>query len=166
MDDGEGIEKDKLERVFAPFFTTKGPYGGGSGKGTGLGLSVVQGIVKSHRGSVSIESTRGQGTAVRIDLPLWEEGTPTAKHDTQMLVNHLVQQPTSAGPLSILAVDDEKVILDLLTEIVEDLNRYQNVRSAFVDAWTGDGEGFYISTLSCSISATRPSSMVPWSAGP
>jgi two-component system NtrC family sensor kinase len=61
-DNGVGIEPDNLARIFDPFFTTKE-------KGTGLGLSVVYGIITSHQGTLNVESTLGQGTAVTIKLP-------------------------------------------------------------------------------------------------
>jgi two-component system, NtrC family, sensor kinase len=61
-DNGIGIQPHDLAKIFDPFFTTKE-------SGTGLGLSVVYGIISSHRGTVNIESTPGQGTTVAIRLP-------------------------------------------------------------------------------------------------
>jgi two-component system, NtrC family, sensor kinase len=61
-DNGIGIQPDDLAKIFDPFFTTKE-------SGTGLGLSVVYGIISSHRGTVNIESTPGQGTTVVVKLP-------------------------------------------------------------------------------------------------
>jgi two-component system NtrC family sensor kinase len=63
-DDGSGIQPEDLAKIFDPFFTSKE-------NGTGLGLSVVYGITNSHRGTVHIESTPGQGTTVAIRLPLY-----------------------------------------------------------------------------------------------
>ncbi|MBI5419925.1 MAG: HAMP domain-containing protein [Deltaproteobacteria bacterium] len=62
-DTGVGIDTDDLSRVFDPFFTTKE-------KGTGLGLSVVHGIVSKHNGRVEMKSRKGEGTLVRITLPI------------------------------------------------------------------------------------------------
>ncbi|HQP92299.1 MAG TPA: HAMP domain-containing sensor histidine kinase, partial [Candidatus Omnitrophota bacterium] len=62
-DNGVGIEKDKLERVFDPFFSTKA-------KGTGLGLTVCRQIVQMHGGKIFIHSTPGKGATVTVILPL------------------------------------------------------------------------------------------------
>jgi PAS domain S-box-containing protein len=62
-DTGSGIPQEKLDRIFAPFFTTKT-------KGTGLGLSVVQKIVENHGGHIEVSSTVGQGTTFTIVLPV------------------------------------------------------------------------------------------------
>jgi len=62
-DQGSGIEEQHLGRILDPFFTTKD-------KGTGLGLSVVYGIVQNLGGRFEIQSRRGEGTTVRIRLPL------------------------------------------------------------------------------------------------
>src|SRR6185369_17209510 len=63
-DNGCGIPKANLQRIFDPFFTSKEV-----GKGTGLGLSVSYGIVRSHGGEIEVESTEGEGTTFRIYLP-------------------------------------------------------------------------------------------------
>jgi signal transduction histidine kinase len=62
-DTGKGIHADLLGRIFDPFFTTK-PFG------TGLGLSICHELVRAHEGDIHLDSREGQGTAVRILLPL------------------------------------------------------------------------------------------------
>ncbi len=62
-DNGAGIPAEDVERVFEPFYTTKG-----EGKGTGLGLSIVRNIVHQHRGEIAVESTAGQGTTFTVKL--------------------------------------------------------------------------------------------------
>lgn len=66
-DRGDGIDPLVLPRIFEPFFTTK-PFG----KGTGLGLSQVYGFAKQSNGTVSVESTPGQGTCMRLYLPAYQ----------------------------------------------------------------------------------------------
>lgn len=96
-DSGQGMPPDILERIFDPFFTTKD-----FSKGTGLGLSVVHSIVKSHNGSISVNSTLGTGTTFEIYLPqIYCVETPL---------------PEGQGPLlmgrneHIMLVDDESDI--------------------------------------------------------
>ncbi|MEO6677101.1 MAG: ATP-binding protein [Pseudomonas sp.] len=64
-DTGSGIEPQTLQKIFDPFFTTK-PIG----QGTGLGLSLSYGIVKKHRGEISVRSVVGTGTTFRVELPV------------------------------------------------------------------------------------------------
>jgi signal transduction histidine kinase len=63
-DNGSGISKEDLPRIFEPFFSTKGQ------KGTGLGLAVIWGIIDNHDGTISVESEIGKGTTFSILLPL------------------------------------------------------------------------------------------------
>ncbi|HYJ85056.1 MAG TPA: ATP-binding protein [Pyrinomonadaceae bacterium] len=62
-DQGMGMDKAALERIFEPFFSTKK-------RGTGLGLAIVKQIVEQHGGTIDVESSAGNGTKFRIDLPL------------------------------------------------------------------------------------------------
>jgi signal transduction histidine kinase len=64
-DTGEGMPPEVAANIFQPYFTTKA-------KGTGLGLAICQNIIQEHGGSLSVESTPGQGTAFTIRLPLLE----------------------------------------------------------------------------------------------
>jgi CheY-like chemotaxis protein len=64
-DTGEGISQDSLQRIYEPFFTTKG-----TGKGTGLGLSIVRDIVEHYGGLITCTSSPGRGTVFDLYLPL------------------------------------------------------------------------------------------------
>jgi len=63
-DTGCGIPEENIEKLFDPFFSTKGH------KGTGLGLSVSYGIIRSHSGEIEVESKPGSGTTFTITLPI------------------------------------------------------------------------------------------------
>ena len=64
-DTGSGIPAEQLSRIYDPFFTTKD-----IGKGTGLGLSITYGIVQEHGGTITCDSSIGQGTRFTLALPL------------------------------------------------------------------------------------------------
>jgi two-component system NtrC family sensor kinase len=72
-DDGEGIRKDAVDRIFDPFFSTKD-----DGKGVGLGLAVVYGIVESHGGRIEVRTEEGRGTTFEVTLPLSSDGGPAS----------------------------------------------------------------------------------------
>jgi len=95
-DTGSGIPAELHERVFEPFFTTKE-----SAKGTGMGLAVVDTIVSSHRGSISLESEVGAGTRFEIQLPLSSVAAPAPSAPSDELV---------MGEGRVLVVDDEPAV--------------------------------------------------------
>jgi PAS domain S-box-containing protein len=105
-DTGIGIGKESLDRIFEPFYTTKE-----LGKGTGLGLSIVYGIVKQHNGSVLVSSQPGKGTTFEIYLPLIAGSAEMNE----------VQQPTplTAGTETLLVVEDEEIVRNLMKRILE-----------------------------------------------
>jgi signal transduction histidine kinase len=63
-DNGNGIPKNILDKIFQPFFTTKP-----TGQGTGLGLSLSYDIVKAHGGELKVETKEGEGTEFIIQIP-------------------------------------------------------------------------------------------------
>lgn len=107
-DDGPGINEKIQQKIFDPFFTTKGV-----GEGTGLGLSVVHGIVKKHQGAIMVSSTEGQGACFTILMPRLEH------KDLKIAMPQMSELPM--GTESILLVDDEKALLDVLRRIVGNL---------------------------------------------
>jgi PAS domain S-box-containing protein len=106
-DTGSGMEADTLERIFDPYFTTKEV-----GKGSGLGLAVVHGIVKHHDGAITVESQPGKGSIFSIYIPGLENVVETAGEITPVMPK---------GTDRILLLDDEQVVLDLGTEVLERL---------------------------------------------
>jgi len=77
-DTGQGIDPEHLQRIYDPFFTTKG-----SKKGTGLGLSITYGIVHEHNGIIEVESTLGRGTRFRLEFPGSAAKAPKAADATR-----------------------------------------------------------------------------------
>jgi len=75
-DEGVGIPKENLERIFEPFFTTKQAS---SNQSAGLGLSIVYSLVKECKGDITIKSSLGQGTQVKISLPAFKNHNHTRK---------------------------------------------------------------------------------------
>jgi PAS domain S-box-containing protein len=107
-DNGEGMDEEVKLRLFEPFFTTKE-----EGKGTGLGLSMVYGTVKSHGGHIRVYSERGVGSTFIILLPLKTSAAEVEpEHDTSRF---------SAAGGTILVVDDEDVVRELLVDMLREL---------------------------------------------
>lgn len=111
-DTGMGMPPSVLERAFEPFFTTK-PLG----SGTGLGLSMVYGFAQQSSGEARIESVMGEGTTVSLLLPL---------HHSQAVIPDAglstgVEQDFQADNATILVVDDESAIRDLIAEALEEV---------------------------------------------
>jgi PAS domain S-box-containing protein len=104
-DTGMGIPAAIIDKVFNPFFTSKGP-----GKGTGLGLSMVYGFVKQSAGHIKVYSEQGHGTTIKMYLP---PGTGAS----------LAPEATSAaeiegGPETILVVEDDRLVRNyVLTQL-------------------------------------------------
>jgi PAS domain S-box-containing protein len=105
-DDGVGMDRATLERIFDPFFTTKP-----AGQGTGLGLSVVHGIVRSHQGTVAVESEPGKGSTFRLYFPAVLEPAPTAAPST-------ARAPPGKGQ-RVLYLDDEEALVYLTARVLE-----------------------------------------------
>ena len=106
-DSGMGMTEEVRERVFEPFYTTKGVHG------TGLGLAVSYGIIERHEGMISVESTVGRGTTFRIDLPVAENAAP---------VHEEIRSTTATESLSIMVIDDEEVVRETLADMLSDLS--------------------------------------------
>jgi two-component system NtrC family sensor kinase len=68
-DNGVGMSKEVLRKIYDPFFTTKSNPREGQRKGTGLGLAVTYGIVQEHAGTIEVSSTLGEGTVFRLEFP-------------------------------------------------------------------------------------------------
>jgi PAS domain S-box-containing protein len=99
-DSGVGMDRRTAERAFEPFFTTKEP-----GQGTGLGLATVYGIVRQSGGSITMKSSPGSGTSIRVLLPLTDE---PAQEDAEAPE---AEAPRGGEETILLAEDDPSVAL-------------------------------------------------------
>ena len=105
-DTGSGMSQDILSRIFEPFFTTKEV-----GKGTGLGMAMVYGMIQQHGGSIQVESELGQGTTVRLYLPLVEPqlaAIPASDSDER-----------AHGNQTILIAEDEPLVASYAERILQ-----------------------------------------------
>ncbi len=116
-DTGCGMSAATRERLFEPFFTTKE-----SGKGTGLGLATVYGIVKQSGAGILVYSELGHGTTFKIYFPRTEEAAPRVADGAQ-------RQSRRGSGETILVVEDERGMREIVVDILEDLG-YETVVAA------------------------------------
>lgn len=100
-DTGIGMSDEVMQRCFEPFFSTK------DFTGTGLGLSIAHGIIRRHKGTISVESKEGEGTKFIITIPISEETEIVEKSQIDGV---------SPKHLHVLVVDDEPLIQNMLSE--------------------------------------------------
>jgi PAS domain S-box-containing protein len=117
-DTGRGMQPEVVERIFEPFYTTKGE------RGTGLGLSASHGIVARHNGQIMVVSFPGEGTRFEVRLPLYEEAR-RAKQESAP------QSAIVIDPARILIVEDEERVRSLLAEAFEAAGH------TVIQAWDG-----------------------------
>ncbi|GEM_PF-2914807 len=108
-DTGCGIPEEILNKVFDPFFSTKGP-----GKGTGLGLSTVYGIVKQNGGYIQVDSKPGSGTTFKIYFPRYRGELETQAKEARQ------PSPSSNGE-TILIAEDEPLVLNIMKNVLTEL---------------------------------------------
>ena len=120
-DDGTGMSPEAMERAFEPFFTTKAV-----GKGTGLGLSQVYGFARQSGGGAEIDSAPGQGTTVRMLLPVSTEAPRRAEeaepHDV-----------AGRRALTVLLVEDDAQVAELVEAMLGELG-HTVLRAGSADA--------------------------------
>jgi PAS domain S-box-containing protein len=109
-DTGCGIPKDMQQRIFEPYFTTKP-----KGKGTGMGLATAYGIIKNHGGFIEVYSEPQAGAVFRIYLPYSPQ--------KDLKPPHAIDVPSTPlhGTGRILLIDDEQIIRDLATNLLQEL---------------------------------------------
>jgi CheY-like chemotaxis protein len=95
-DEGPGVPADIVDRIFDPFFSTKGD------KGNGLGLSVASGIIERHGGRIRLDSSLGQGATFCVELPVVLGEPSVAQLDSHIAV----------GAWRVLVIDDDELVRD------------------------------------------------------
>jgi PAS domain S-box-containing protein len=108
-DTGEGMDDETLRKAAEPFFTTKGV-----GKGTGLGLSMVHGFAEQSGGRLILHSQKAKGTTAELWLPV-------AKASQQPVAAAQAVPAKSVRPITVLAVDDDALVLMNTVAMLEDL---------------------------------------------
>jgi PAS domain S-box-containing protein len=115
-DTGEGMDAATIARATEPFFTTKG-----IGKGTGLGLSMVHGLVEQMNGRMTISSRKDHGTTIELWLPA---APAIAAEPLPPTLAKLPEAEPPAGPMRILAVDDDGLVLMNTVMMLEELGHH------------------------------------------
>nr|WP_320189903.1 ATP-binding protein [uncultured Desulfobacter sp.] len=107
-DNGCGMDKQTMDKIFEPFYTTKG-----QGQGTGMGLSTVYGIVKQNTGFINVYSEQGHGTTFKIYLRRHDAAGINDIMETRPVV------PLLTGYDTILLVEDESTALEMTQTMLE-----------------------------------------------
>lgn len=110
QDTGSGMDAKTLARIYEPFFSTKEV-----GRGTGLGLATVYGIVKQHQGWLEVVSAVGVGTTFTVFLPALNKEIPEAEEQSSD-----TPAPLQGGRETILLVEDEPVLRELVGKVLKD----------------------------------------------
>ncbi|MGD9351179.1 MAG: PAS domain S-box protein, partial [Desulfobacterales bacterium] len=119
-DTGDGIAPEALPQIFNPYFTTKE-----KGEGTGLGLAVVQGIIKSLNGAITVDSEVGKGSTFHVYLP-------TIKRE--LAKEEEMPKPLPMGYERILFVDDEQPLVEIGKQMLERLGYKVDTRTSSIEA--------------------------------
>jgi len=106
-DTGLGMDRDTLEHIYEPFYTTKEV-----GKGTGLGLSIVYGIIKKHNGFINVYSEPGKGTSFKIYLPLKKMSEAETRVQPSL--------PLARGTETLLLAEDDAAVRKMMKSILEE----------------------------------------------
>ncbi|MFP3981087.1 MAG: ATP-binding protein, partial [Desulfobacterales bacterium] len=108
-DNGIGMDREALEKLFEPFYSTKE-----KDKGSGLGLATVHGIVKQHGGNIDVSSQPGKGTCFVIYLPRTEEAAVPEKQEAPIDA----RQVPAGTPANVLVVEDDETVRKLACKVL------------------------------------------------
>lgn len=116
-DTGIGMDEETLQKIFEPFYTTKGV-----GKGTGLGLALVYGIINSHSGLIEVQSKVKEGTSFIIYLPIPERPLEIKQKETKSI------DEIAGGSETVLVIEDEEMLRELISNLL--ISKGYNVLTA------------------------------------
>ncbi len=119
-DTGHGMNVETQRRIFDPYFTTKK-----EGEGTGMGLSVAHGIIKSHKGEITVYSEPGKGTTFHVLLP---------ETEIKAVPETAPQAPLQRGNERILLVDDEWALVELGKQMLQRIGYTVDVKNSSMSA--------------------------------
>ncbi len=106
-DTGSGIPETFRQKVFDPFYTTKGP------QSSGLGMSMSYGIISRHKGTIGFESSEGKGTTFKIELPALTKSPFVQKKSS-------AKRTSPEREVEVLVIDDEEDVRDTLSDILSE----------------------------------------------
>jgi two-component system cell cycle sensor histidine kinase/response regulator CckA len=115
-DDGKGMEPDLVDRIFDPYFTTKG-----KGEGTGLGLAMCASIVERAGGFISVDTAPGEGASFQIHLPVAAQGPVVQSRPSLELVPGSappVPEPPPSDGWCVLLIEDHEPIRNLVARVL------------------------------------------------
>jgi len=119
-DTGHGIHPNAHKKIFNPYFTTKEKE-----EGTGLGLAVVQGIIKSHGGAITVESEVGKGATFHVYLPTIQR---------EVTMDEVESTALPMGQERILLVDDEQPLVEIGKQMLQRLGYTVAARTSSIEA--------------------------------
>ena len=105
-DSGTGMDEETVQKIFDPFYTTKG-----HGKGTGMRLTTVYGVVRQHNGSIRVESVPGGGSEFNVYLPKTSETSDKDKAPQPVGKFH--------GTETIMVVEDQEMVCNMVRKVLE-----------------------------------------------
>ena len=111
-DNGTGMDAETLEKIYEPFFSTKGV-----GKGSGLGLSVAYGCVRQHKGFLTCYSEPGKGTQFNIYFPL---NLKQEESETEERLPKITDKGQLSGAETLLLVEDDGEVLEIIKSLLEE----------------------------------------------
>ncbi len=120
IDTGHGMDRDTMDHIFEPYFTTKA-----AGEGTGLGLSIVHELIKSHGGAITVASEIGKGSTFQVFFPKIKN---VAAQKTKCV------EPVCGDKENILFVDDEAEIVLMMQQMLEHLGYTATARTNGMEA--------------------------------